>query len=70
MASYGVRGLLCHVTQEISMLQLRTMLHLLAMIGCAAVVAISKVGLVKERKVLDELERKLTARKATVSNLN
>ena len=52
------------------MLRYKVMFHLLATIGCAAVVAISKVGLVKERKILDELERKLTARKATVSHLN
>jgi hypothetical protein len=37
-------------------------IHLIALAVCGAVVAVAKVGLVRERKIHEELERKLIAR--------
>ena len=40
------------------------MIHLIGLAVCAAVVAVSKVGLIRERKIHEELERKLNEKRA------
>ena len=39
------------------------MIHLIGLAVCAAVVAVSKVGLIRERKVLDKLKAQLAAKR-------